>query len=142
MHFPSSTSNTISDGNNLNAHKYEKQPPPLSIRFLTARHTLLSIHCSIVPCSHPLRIVVSMILGSDFLHPVQPTIPTFYFASTTLIVHQSMTAVSSTRRYPSSPFSCSLCMGDYPDPCPLFIFPSGIVVATIPMSRTRNREQN
>ena len=49
---------------------------PLSIRFLTAPHTLLSIHCSTVPCSHPLCIVVSTILGSHFLHPLVPPVPT------------------------------------------------------------------
>ena len=117
-----------------------KQPPPLSVRFLTAQHTLLSIHCSIVPCNHPLCIVVSTILGSHFLHPLLSTVPTFYFASTTLAVQQSMTAVLSTRRYPPSPFPSSLCMGDYPDPCPLFVFSSGIIVSTIPMSRARNTE--
>ena len=56
------------------------------------------------PCSHPLRIVVSTILGSDFLHPLHPTVAPFYFAISTFTVHQPRTPISSTQQYPPSPF--------------------------------------
>ena len=56
------------------------------------------------PCSHPLLIVVSTILGSDFLHPLHPTVAPFYFAISTFTVHQPRTPILSSRQYPPSPF--------------------------------------
>ena len=92
------------------------------------------------PWTHNLSIFVLMILGADFLIPVHPTVATF-------IVHlplpQSITSGRRYRRLDDTrlpPSHCCLSMGHYPIP-PLFVLPSGIVVLTIPMSGTQNREQ-
>ena len=93
------------------------------------------------PWTHNLNIVISTILGADFLIPVHPTVATF-------IVHlplpQSITLGPRYRRLDDTclpPFHCCLSMDHCPIPCPVFILPSDIVVSTIPMSGIRNREQ-
>ena len=93
------------------------------------------------PWTHTLGIVVSTIPRADFLIPVHPTVATF-------IVHlplpQSITPGPPYRRLNDTrlpPSHCCLSMGQCRIASPLFVLPSGIVVSTISMSGTRNREQ-
>ena len=140
-HSPSSTSNTTSDGNNLKVENMRKQHLALSITFLTYQQTLLSITLELPsPCSHPLHIVVSTILESDFLHPLHPTVAPFYFAISHL--HSPSTPgcrycrLDNTRLHPSLR---SLCMLHYPVLCPSFVYPQISSSQRYPLPRMRNR---